>query len=117
MHNRLKIAPKDARGYPQEGPERSKTAQRHPRVPQETPRDGQIASLRASGSSLEALWTLLKRHWGVQEVILRGDLETKMKIDSVNADFLKSVLSPRREHRFWGPEGPNGAQNASETLL
>ena len=52
------------------------------------------------------LWTRLERHWGVQEVILRGDLETKMKIDSVNADFLKSMLSHRREHRFWAPEGP-----------
>ena len=29
-----------------------------------------------------------------------------MKIDSGNADFLKSMLSPRRELRFWGPEGP-----------
>ena len=37
---------------------------------------------------------------------MRGDFEPKMKIDSGNADFLKSMLSPRREHRFWGPEGP-----------
>ena len=29
-----------------------------------------------------------------------------MKIDNGNADFLKSMLSPRREHRFRGPEGP-----------
>ena len=29
-----------------------------------------------------------------------------MKIDRGNADFLKSMLSPRREHRFWGREGP-----------
>ena len=43
---------------------------------------------------------------GVQEVTLRGDFELKMKIDSGNADFLKSMLSPRREHRFWGREGP-----------
>ena len=34
-----------------------------------------------------------------------GDFEPKMKIDSGNADFLKSMLSPRREQRFWGPEG------------
>ena len=26
-------------------------------------------------------------------------------MDSGNADFLKSMLSPRREHRFWGREG------------
>ena len=106
MRNPSKMVPKEARGYPQEGPERSKTAQVHPRAPQETPRDGQKASLRASGSALEALWTRLERHWGAQEVILRGDFEPKMKTDSGNADFLKSMLSPRREHRFWGPEGP-----------
>ena len=64
------------------------------------------ASPRASGSALEALWARLERHLGVQEVTLRGDFEPKMKIDSGNADFLKSMLSPRREHRFWGPEGP-----------
>ena len=87
-------------------PERSKTAQGHPGALQETPRDGQKASPRASGSALEALWARLERHWGVQEVTLRGDFEPKMKIDSGNADFLKSMLSPRREHRKWGPEGP-----------
>ena len=64
------------------------------------------ASPRASGSALEALWARLERHLGVQEVTLREDFEPKMKIDSGNADFLKSMLSPRREHRFWGPEGP-----------
>ena len=37
---------------------------------------------------------------------MRGGLEPKTKIDSGNADFLKSMLSPRRERRFWGPEGP-----------
>ena len=30
----------------------------------------------------------------------------KMMIDSGNADFVKSMLSPRREHRFWGSESP-----------
>ena len=104
--NPSKIPPKEARGYPQEGPERSKTAPGHPRAPQETPRDGQKASLRASWSALGALRTRLERHLGVQEVTLRGDFEPKMKIDRGNADFLKSMLSPRREHRFWGPEGP-----------
>ena len=93
-------------GVPLEGPERSKTAQGHPGALQETPRDGQKASPRASGSALEALWARLERHLGVQEVTLREDFEPKMKIDSGNADFLKSMLSPRREHRFWGPEGP-----------
>ena len=95
----FKTGPKQARGYPQEGPERSKTAQGHPGALQETPRDSQKASPRASGSALEALWARLERHWGVQEVTLRGDFEPKMKIDSGNADFLKSMLSPRREHR------------------
>ena len=33
--------------------------------------------------------------------------EPKTKIDSGNAEFLKSLLSPRREHRKWGPEGPH----------
>ena len=106
MPNPSKNGPKQARGYPLEGPERSKTAQGHPGALQETPRDGQKASPRASGSALEALWARLERHLGVQEVTLRGDFEPKMKIDSGNADFLKSMLSPRREHRFWGPEGP-----------
>ena len=63
------------------------------------------ASLRASGSALEALWTRLERHGGVQEVIFRGDFHPQIRIDSGNADFLKSMLSPRREHRFWSPEG------------
>ena len=63
------------------------------------------ASPRASGSALEARWARLERHLGVQEVTLRGDFELKMKIDSGNADFLKSMLSPRREHRFGGREG------------
>ena len=106
MPNPSKNGPERARGYPLEGPERSKTAQGHPGALQETPRDGQKASPRASGSALEALWARLERHLGVQEVTLRGDFEPKMKIDSGNADFLKSMLSPRREHRFWGPEGP-----------
>ena len=101
-----KNGPKQARGYPLEGPERSKTDQGHPGALQETPRDGQKASPRASGSALEALWASLERHLGVQEVTLRGDFEPKMKMDNGNADFLKSMLSPRREHRFWGPEGP-----------
>ena len=81
-------------------------AREHPGTLQETPRDGQKASLRAPGSALEALWARFERHWGIQEVTLRGDFEAKMKIDSGNADFLKSMLSPRREHRFWGPEDP-----------
>ena len=100
MPNPSKNGPKQARGYPLEGPERSKTAQGHQGALQETPRDGQKASPRASGSALEALWVRLERYWGVQEVTLKGDFELKMKIDSGNADFLKSMLSPRREHRF-----------------
>ena len=107
MLNPLKISPKQARGYPQEGPERSHTAQGHPGALQEIPRDSQNASPRASGGALEALWARLERHLGVQEVTLRGDFEPKMKIDRGNADFLKSMLSPRREHRFGGPEHPN----------
>ena len=87
-------------GVPREGPERSKTAQDHPRASQKTPRGGHKASLRASGSALEALWTRLERHWGVQEVTLRDDFEPKIEIGSGNTDFLKSMLSPRREHRF-----------------
>ena len=106
MPNPFKNGPKQARGYPLEGPDRSKTAQGHPGALQETPRDGPKASPRASGGALEALWARLERHLGVQEVTLRGDFEPKMKIDSGNADFLKSMLSPRREHRKWGPEGP-----------
>ena len=104
MPNPSKNGPKRARGL--EGPERSKTAQEHPGALQETPRDGQKASPRESESALEALWVRLERHLDVQEVTLRGDFEDKMKIDGGNADFLKSVLSPRREHRKWGPEGP-----------
>ena len=38
-----------------------------------TPRDGEKASPRASGSALEALRARLERHWGVQEVTLRED--------------------------------------------
>ena len=106
MPNPSKNGPKQAWGYPLEGPERSKTAQGHPGALQETPRDGREASPRASGNALETLWARLERHLGVQEVTLREDFEPKMKIDSGNADFLKSLLSPRREHRFWGPEGP-----------
>ena len=106
MPNPSNICPKQARGYPQEGPERSKTAQGHPGALQETPRGGQKASPRASAGALEALWARLERHLGVQEGTLRRDFVPKMKIDSGNADFLKSMLSPRREHRFWGPEGP-----------
>ena len=105
MPNPSKNGPKQARGYPLEGPERSKTAQGHPRALQETPRDGQKAFPRASGSALEALWARLERHLGVQEVTLRGDFEAKIKINSRSVDFLKSMLSPRREHRFGGPEG------------
>ena len=100
MPNPSKIGPQQARGYPQEGPERSKTAQGHPGALQETPRDGQKASPRASGSALEALWARLERHLGVQEVTLRGDFEPKMKIDSGIADFLESMLSPAWEHVF-----------------
>ena len=92
------MLPKETRGYHQEGPERSKMSQG-------TPRDNQKASIRASGSALEALWTRLERHWGVLEVVLRGDLEPKTKTESGYGDFLKSMLSLRREHRFCGPEG------------
>ena len=52
-------------------------SQRGAGVPQETPRDAQKASLRASGSALGALWTHLERHWGIQEVILRAILSSK----------------------------------------
>ena len=45
------------------------------------------------------LWARLERHLGVQEVTSSGDFDPKVKIDSGNADFLKSMLSPRREHR------------------
>ena len=38
--------------------------------------------------------------------ILRCDVDLKITIDSENADFLKFMLSLRREHRFSGPEGP-----------
>ena len=93
------MLPKGTRGYHQEGPERSKMSQG-------TLRDNQKASKRASGSALEALWTRLERHWGVLEVVLRGGLEPKTKTESGNGDFLKSMLSPRREYRFWRPEGP-----------
>ena len=62
------------------------------------------ASPGASGSALEALWTRLERHRPGGH--FESDFEPKMKTDSGNADFLKSMLSPRREHRFWGPEGP-----------
>ena len=61
MHNSSKMPPKEARGYPQEGPER-----RAPKIAQEISRDHQKASPRASGSALEALWTRLERRWGVQ---------------------------------------------------
>ena len=101
-----KMHPKGARGYPLEGPERPKTAQEHPRAPQETPRDDQKASQRASRSPLEALWGRLERFWNVLEGILRGSFEIKFRMDSGNADFRKSMLSPTREHRFWSPEGP-----------
>ena len=47
----------------------------------------------------------LERPWGALKVIFRGDFEIQIKIDSGNADFLKSMLSLRREHRKWGPEG------------
>ena len=97
MPNPSKMGPKQAWGYPLEGPARSKTG--YPGALQETPRDGQKASPSASGSALEALWARLERHLGVQEVTLRGDFEPKMKIDRGHADFLKSMLSPRREHR------------------
>ena len=100
MPNPSKIGPKQARGYPQEGPERSKTAQGHPGAPQETPRDDQKASLRAPGSALETLWTRLERHEVVLEGILRGDFETKMEIDGGNADYMKIMLAFDSQHGF-----------------
>ena len=79
----------------------------------ETLRDSQKASPRtsgsaldASGSALEALGTRLQRNSGVQVVILRPDFERQMERDCGDADLRKSMLSPRREHRFWSPEGP-----------
>ena len=104
--NLHKMPPKGARGYPLEGPERPKTAQEHPRAPQEIPRDDQKASQKASGSPLEALWERLERFRGVLADLLKGDFEIRFRIDSGNADFLKSMLSLTREHRFWSPEGP-----------
>ena len=83
-------------------PKRPKSTQELPKRPP----DHQKASQRASGSPLEALWGRLERFWNVLQGILRGDFEIKFGIDSGNADFLKSMLSPKREHRFWSPEGP-----------
>ena len=59
------MLPKGAWGYPREGAERSKTAQGRSRTPQEPTRDDQNASLRASGSALEALRTRLERRKNV----------------------------------------------------
>ena len=105
MPNPSKNGPKQARGYPLEGPERSKTAQGHPGALQETPRDGPKASRRTSGSVLGKLWTRLEHHLGASGIILGGRLQIKIKVNDGNADFLKSMLSLRREHRFWA-EGP-----------
>ena len=60
MPNPSKNGPKQARGYPLEGPERSKTAQGHPGTLQETPRDGQKASPRAL---LRRFWRVLSAIW------------------------------------------------------
>ena len=67
MPNPCKNGSKQARGYPLEGPERSKTAQGRARALEETPGDDQVACLRASGGALEAVRTRLERHWGVQD--------------------------------------------------
>ena len=59
------------------GHERSKTAQGHPRALEETPRDDQKASPRASGSALEApRWFLTpsERTWRAREAKM-GALE------------------------------------------
>ena len=61
----------------QEGPERSKTAQGHPRALEGTPRDDQKTSPRASGSALEALWTRLERRWGVQGEHTEPEMDAK----------------------------------------
>ena len=85
---------------PAKGAERSKTAQGRSRTPQEPTRDDQKASLRASGNVFGRLLTRLERHLGLLGIVFRGDFEIKIKIDSGNADFRKSMLSPRREHRL-----------------
>ena len=66
------------------------------------PRPSQEAKATQAGSAFWGLWTRLERHWGAVGVISKGDFEIKIKMDNGNADFLKSMLSPRREHRFWG---------------
>ena len=91
---------------PQDHPEAFPGSRVHPGAPQETPREAEIASRRASGSVFGRLWTRLERHLGLLGIVFRGDFEIKIKIDSGNADFRKSMLSPRREHRFGGREGP-----------
>ena len=58
MPDPSKIGPKQARGYPQEGPELS-AAQGCPGAPQETPRDGEKAFRIGFGSALEELRTRL----------------------------------------------------------
>ena len=62
---------------PAKGAERSKTAQGRSRTPQETPRDDKNASLRVSGSALEALRTRLKRHKGVLGRLRDPKIEAK----------------------------------------
>ena len=90
---------------PQDDPEAFPGGRVHPGAPQETPRDAEIASRRASGSVFGRLWTRLERHLGLMGIVFRGDFEIKIKVDSGNADFRKSILSPGREHRLWGLEG------------
>ena len=78
---------------------------------------GHLEGLGGLGRPKWELWNRLQERLGallrrfgrvlsVQEVILRGDFEPKMEIDCGNADFLKSMLSLRREHIFGGPEDP-----------
>ena len=76
-------------GVPQEGPERSKTAQGHPGAPQESPRDGQNAS-RIALWALDALWDDSGSQMG-----------TKMKL-KLTKKQLSKVVSDRVSHAHFG---------------
>ena len=73
-------------------PKRPKGTQERSKRPPETAKkrlqERLGALLRRFGRVLSAIWASRRSLCG-------------------NADFLKSMLSPRREHRFWGPEGPD----------
>ena len=70
-------------------PQRPWSTQKRPkRLPETTKKRFQVR--------LGALW----------KVSLRGDFESQIKIVCGNGDFLKSMLSLRREHSFWRLERP-----------